>query len=148
MDADHASDKISRRSKTGILIFGNKAPLVMFSKRQNSVQTSTFGSEFLALRQAVELIQALRYKLRLFGIPLDGPANVYCDNEAVYRNVSNPDSVLKKKHHSVAYHMCREAVASGMIRIAKEDTETNLADLFTKPLSGPRREMLLDLFMY
>jgi len=148
VDADHASDKISRRSQTGILIFGNKAPLVMFSKRQNSVQTSTFGSEFLALRQAVELIQALRYKLRLLGIPLDGPANVYCDNEAVYRNVSNPDSVLKKKHHSVAYHMCREAVASGMIRIAKEDTETNLADLFTKPLSGPRREMLLDLFMY
>ena len=79
---------------------------------------------------------------------MDGPANVYCDSEAVYRNVSNPDSVLKKKHHSVAYHMCREAVASGMIRIAKEDTETNLADLFTKPLSGPRLETLLDLFMY
>merc|ERR1712110_877974 len=71
VDADHASDRISRRSQTGILIFGNKAPLVMYSKRQNSVQTSTFGSEFLALRQAVELIQALRYKLRLFGIALD-----------------------------------------------------------------------------
>ena len=148
VDADHASDRISRRSQTGILIFGNKAPLVMYSKRQNSVQTSTFGSEFLALRQAVELIQALRYKLRLFGIALDGPANVYCDNEAVYKNVSNPDSVLKKKHHSVAYHMCREAVASGMIRIAKEDSITNLADLLTKPLSGPRRETLLDSFMY
>ena len=149
VDADHASDKVTRRSQTGIIIFGNKAPLVMFSKRQNSVQTSTFGSEFLALRQAVELVQALRFKIRQFGIPLEeGGANLYCDNEAVYKNVVYPESVLKKKHHSVAYHMCREAVASGMVRVAKEDTRTNIADLFTKPLSGPRRENLIDLFMY
>ena len=50
VDADHASDKVTRRSQTGIIIFGNKAPLVMYSKRQNSVQTSTFGSEFMAMR--------------------------------------------------------------------------------------------------
>ena len=112
------------------------------------MQTSTFGSEFMAMRQAVELVQALRFKLRMFGIPLDGPASMYCDNEAVYKNIVHPDSVLKKKHHSVAYHMCREAVASEMIRVAKEGTETNIADLFTKPLSAPRREMLLDKFMY
>ena len=64
VDADHASDKVTRRSQTGIIIFGNKAPLVMYSKRQNSVQTSTFGSEFIAMRQAVEMVQALRYKIR------------------------------------------------------------------------------------
>ena len=63
VDADHASDKVTRRSQTGIIIFGNKAPLVMYSKRQNSVQTSTFGSEFMAMRQAVEMVQALRYKI-------------------------------------------------------------------------------------
>ena len=121
----------------------------MFSKRHNLLQTSTFGSDILALRQAVELVQALRFKLRQFGIPLEeGGANLYCDNEAVYKNVVHPDSVLKKKHHSVAYHMCREAVASGMVWVAKEDTNTNIADLFTKPLSGPRRENLIDLFMY
>ena len=108
----------------------------MYSKRQNSVQTSTFGSEFMAMRQAVELIQALRFKLRMFGIPLDGPASMYCDNEAVYKNIGHPDSVLKKKHHSVAYHMCREAVTSGMVRVAKEGTGTNIADLFTKHLSA------------
>ena len=148
VDADHASDKVSRRSQTGIIVFGNKAPLIMYSKKQNSVQTSTFGSEFMAMRQAVEIVQALRFKLRMFGIPLDGPASMYCDNEAVYKNIVHPDSVLKKKHHSVAYHMCREAVASEMIRVAKESSETNIADLFTKPLSAPRRECLLDAFMY
>ena len=45
VDASHASDKATRRSQTGILIFVNRAPIVFFSKRQNSVETSTFGSE-------------------------------------------------------------------------------------------------------
>ena len=148
VDASHASDKSTRRSQTGILIFVNRAPIIFFSKRQNSVETSTFGSEFTACKQAVELIKALRYKLRMFGVPIDGPANMYCDNEAVYKNVAIPSSVLNKKMHSVSYHYCREAVASGTCRIAKEDTQTNLSDLFTKVLPRAKREDLLDRFMY
>ena len=148
VDASHASDKATRRSQTGILMFINKAPVIFYSKRQNSVETSTFGSEFTACKQAVELIKALRYKLRMFGVPLDGPANMYCDNEAVYKNIAIPSSVLNKKMHGISYHYCREAVASGICKIAKEDTLTNLADLFTKTLSRMRREDLLDLFMY
>ena len=118
------------------------------SRRQNSVETSTFGSEFTALKNAVELVTALRYKLRMFGVPIEGPADMFCDNEAVYKNTSTPDSVLRKKHHSIAYHKCREAVASDICRIAKEDTKTNLSDLFTKVLGGPKREELLDKFTY
>ena len=148
VDASHASDKVTRRSQTGILIFVNKAPVIFYSKRQNSVETSTFGSEFTAMKQAVELVKALRYKLRMFGVPLEGPASMYCDNEAVYKNVAMPASVLNKKMHGISYHYCREAVASGTIQIAKENTETNLSDLFTKVLTRQRREELLDRFVY
>ena len=91
------------------MIFGNKVSLVMYSKRQNSVQTRTFGSEFLALRQAVELMQALRYTLRLFGIPLDGPANVYCDNEVVNRNVSfGNDKDCKRRYRNESSRFIHE----------------------------------------
>jgi hypothetical protein len=148
VDANHAGDKTTRRSMTGILIFINRAPIIWHSKRQNGVETSTFGSEFTAMKNAVELIAALRYKLRMFGVPVEGPTNMFCDNEAVYKNASTPESQLRKKHHSISYHMSREAVASGAIRIAKEDTETNLADLFTKVLPKPRRELLLNKFTY
>ena len=65
VDADHAGTRITRRSKTGILLFVNRAPVVWYSKRQNTVKTSTFGSEFVALRISVELVEALRYKLRI-----------------------------------------------------------------------------------
>jgi len=139
IDAGHANNQKDRRSQTGILIFVNKAPIHWYSKRQNTAETSTFGADFCALKIAVEMIEALRYKLRMFSVPIDGAANVYCDNEAVYKNTSIPESVLKKKHHSIAYHRCREAVAARVIRVAKQGTEKNLADLFTKVLTSARR---------
>jgi hypothetical protein len=148
VDADHAGNLATRRSQTGILIFLNKAPIVWFSKRQNTVETSSFGSEFVAMRTAVEMIEGLRYKLRMFGIPIAGPTNVRCDNQSVVTNSTKPDSVLNKKHCSVCYHRVREAVAAGTIRVGKEDTNDNLADLFTKPLGLPQRHHLITQILW
>jgi hypothetical protein len=100
------------------------------------------------MRQAIELVKSLRYKLRMFGIPIEGPTDIFCDNESVYKNASRPESVLSKKQHSISYHSAREAVASGIVRIAKEDTLTNLSDVFTKMMNKPKREGLFDKFMY
>lgn len=148
VDANHAGDVVDRRSQTGVLIFVNRAPIHWYSKRQATVEVSTFGAEFCALRIATEMIESLRYKLRMFGVPIDGSANVFCDNESVYKNTTIPESVLKKKHHSIAYHRCREAVAAGTIRVAKQGTTKNLADLFTKVLTAARRSFLLERFTY
>jgi Reverse transcriptase (RNA-dependent DNA polymerase) len=148
VDASHADNRINRRSQTGILLFMNRAPIIWYSKRQNTVESSTFGSEFVALKIATELIQGLRYKLRTFGIPIDGPSDVYCDNEAVTKACINPDVTLAKKHNAVAYHKCREAVAMRMIRVAYEPTGTNLSDLLTKFKTRTDRERLIDAFMY
>ena len=148
VDADHAGNRVTRRSQSGILLFVCRAVVLWFSKRQNTVETSTFGSEFVAMRIAVELIEALRYKLRMFGVPIDGPTNVFCDNEAVTKNAIYPESTLKKKHNAIAYHRTREAVAAGTIRVTKEDGKTNLADVLTKPLPQVTRDFLCDRFMY
>ena len=100
------------------------------------------------MKNAVELIDSLRYKLRMFGVPIDGPTNIFCDNEAVNENFSEPTSMLKKKHHLIAYHRNREAVAAGNFCITKEDTDKNLSDLFTKLLRQIRREDLMNKFNY
>ena len=84
----------------------------------------------------------------MFGVPLDGPANVYCDNEAVYKNTVCPESTLREKHHSIAYQKCRESVACGKIQVAKQGTEKNLADLFTKLMTSATRQFLFDHFTY
>jgi len=62
---------------------------------------------------------------------------MHCDNEAVYKNIAYPTSVLKKKMHSISYHFCREAVAAKIVQIIKEDIKINLANLFTKIMSKP-----------
>ncbi len=143
VDANHAGNVVTRRSHTGVLLFVQNSLIAWHSKKQSTIETSTFGSEFVAMRQAKEMIVALRYKLRMFGVGIRGPANVYCDNAGVVKNTSIPESTLTKKHLSIAYHSVREAAAAGIIRVAKEDGETNLADLLTKLLSKPRRDKLL-----
>ena len=148
VDADHAGNLVTRRSHTGIIIFLNMAPISWYSKRQNTVESSTYSSEFIALKTAIEQIMALRYKLRMLGIPLEGPARIFCDNEAVYRNASDATSTLKKKHQSIAYHLSRHSVAASIVIIYKEDGETNLADICTKgTLSKEKRKFLRGCIM-
>ena len=55
VDSDHGHDKVTGRSITGIIAFIGCTPVYWCSKRQTSVQTSTFGAEFTALKKAVEL---------------------------------------------------------------------------------------------
>ena len=79
----------------------------------------------------------------MFGAPIEEPANVYCDNEGVTKNISLPESTLPKKHNAINCHAVSKACATGIMRVAKDPTETNLANLFTKPLSRLDRERLL-----
>jgi len=144
VDADHARDEATRRSHSGIVLYVNSSPVVWYSKKQTSVQTSTHGSETMATRIAVEMAESLRYKLRMFGIEVDGPTLIYCDNQSVVHNSQNPNSTLKKKHIAISFHKIREAVAAGIVEIHKVGTLHNLADLLTKPLSGVRVNMLTD----
>ena len=91
------------------------------------------------MRICKELIVALRYKLRMFGIPIEGPTNVFCDNCGVVLNSSRPESTLQKKHNAINYHVVREAAAAWILRAGNEDETTNLANLLTKVLTGQKR---------
>jgi hypothetical protein len=148
VDANHAGNVVTRRSHTGILMFVQNSPILFLSRRQNTVETSTFGSEFVAIRTARDLIISMRYKLCMFGIPLEGPVMVFCDNQGVVKNTSVPESVLTKKHNAINYHAVRKAVAAGILEVHKEDTQTNLADLFTKLLPADCSRELLSSILY
>ena len=86
----------------------------------------------------VEIVEGSRYKLQMMCIEVDEPTNVFCDNDSVVKNTTSPESTPKKKNNAIVYHQTREAQATGIVRISKEDGETNLADLFTNLLAGPR----------
>jgi hypothetical protein len=135
-DAAHATCLATRRSTTGILLFVNGAAIKWYSKRQNTVESSTFGSEFVSLKIAMELNTALRYKLRMMGVPIDGPTNMFSDNKGVVQNVSIPESVLNKRHNAIAYYKCREECAAGAARLSHEPGKENCSDGLTKILVG------------
>jgi hypothetical protein len=147
-DAAFAGDIVTRRSHTGILFFINNAPIHWYSKKQATIEASTFGSEFVALRVGVEMNEGIRYKMRMMGIPINGPTNGFCDNDSVVSNASKAESTLKKKHLSICYHLVRECCARGSIRIAFEPTGTNLSDVCTKILPAYEKKNKIKHILY
>ena len=147
VDADHAGCRETRRSHSGIVIFVNRAPILWFSRRQNTVEASTYGSELLAMQLLIEMIEVLRYKLRMMGVFLSEECSVICDNSAVVTN-ARPKSTLKKKHAAINFHRVREAIAAGTVRFTREGTQTNLADILTKLMPGPKMKELLENILW
>jgi len=147
-DAAHATDLITRRSTTGIIFYVNGTPISWYSKRQNTIESSTFGSEFVALKIATEMNDALRYKLRMFGVEIEGPTNAFCDNKSVVTNVTNPESTLKKRHNSIAYHKVRECVAAKALRIRHESGKENCSDILTKFLPSEAHRQCCKSILY
>lgn len=148
VDSSHGGDRRTRKSITGYIIFVNRAPIIWYSKRQNTVESSAFSSEFVALKTCVEQITALRFKLRMFGIPISGTTDVLCDNESMVNNSSKIESVLHKKHVAIAYHAVRWAVAAGIVRVGWISTHDNIADAMTKRLPAVKRDYLFGNWTY
>ena len=118
VDLDHAHDKKTCRSLTGLNTFVSSTPVIWLSKCQGSIASSTYAAEFSALSMATEQAVALRHMLRCLGcnIPPDRiPTKIFGDNFSVIQNVSNPNADLSKKHVSISYHTVREAIVAGVI---------------------------------
>jgi hypothetical protein len=73
VDSDHAGEHFTRRSRTGFVIYLNMAPIVWFSKRQPTAESSLFGADFFAMKNGIETTRGLHYKLRMMGVAIDGP---------------------------------------------------------------------------
>ena len=112
------------------------------------VEASVFGSDITAMKDAVEIIESICYKFRMFGMPINGPTNTYCDNGSVCTNKTLPESTLIKKHHIIVYHIIREELAVFTVIFSKGHTSNNMSEVFTKTTELPRREENLDRFRY
>ena len=121
---------------TGFTVLANKVLVYWHSTQQNTIETSTFGSEIVAARIASEKLIEYRCKLRMMGVPISGPSILFGDNISVVTSYSVLSSTLKKRHNALAYRKIRECVVAGIIRIYHVDGKHNIADLLAKPLPG------------
>ncbi|KAI2503690.1 hypothetical protein MHU86_10750 [Fragilaria crotonensis] len=106
VDSNHAGDKRTQRSKTGLIIFLNMAPIVWFLKKEAKIKTSVFGAEFVRMKQgSMECRRGLRYKLRMMGVAISGLSYINGDNMSVIHNTTQQtdESVLKKKSNVICF---------------------------------------------
>ena len=82
----------------------------------------------------------------MFGVRLEGPMRVFCDNSRAFNNMIIPESILHKKHNVINYHTVCEAVAADILRVRKEYGETNLEDLAKKVMTGQKRWVFFHIF--
>ena len=101
----------------------------------------------VAARIATELTIAMRYRLRMLGVPVKGPTLIFGDNLSVVTNCTLSTSTLKKKHNAIAYHRVREAVAAGVINLSHVPTKDNIANIMTKPLGPQQHYPLMSKFL-
>ena len=71
VDSDHAGNDLTRHSRTGFLVFLNSAPMFWSTKKQTSVQTSTYSFEFFAMKEHCECLRGLRHKSSMMGMPCE-----------------------------------------------------------------------------
>ena len=126
----------------------DNTPLVRVCKRQRTVETSTYGTELVAAKMAVDLIIKMRYKLCMLGVVLEETSVLLGDNMSVILNTTIPSSSLKKKNLACAYHRVREAIAGGIIDFGKIPSESNMADINTKPLGSICFHCLASIYVF
>ena len=117
---------------TGILHLVNQTPMDWFSKKQATVETVTYGSEFVAARTCVEQIMDLRNTLRYLGVPLRGKSYMFGDNKSVVDSSVRVHSKLHKRHTALSYHRVREAIASKIIMFHHIPGADDPADILSK----------------
>ena len=107
-------------------------PVDWFAKLQSTVETATFGSEYVAARTCTEQQIDLRNTFRYLGVPVHGASMMFGDNESVVNTASVPHSKLGKRHNILSYHRTREAIAAGITRFHWLKGDTNPADILSK----------------
>lgn len=132
VDANLYHDLITGRSVTGILHLFNKTVIDWYSKKQTTVETATYGSEFVAARTAMEQIIDLRTELRYLGVEIKGSTMMFGDNESVVNSSCIPHAKLHKRHNALSFHRVREGIAAGIAKFHHVKSNSNPADILSK----------------
>ena len=115
LDANFNHWLATGKSLTGLLHFVNKTPIDWYSKKQATVETATYGSEFVAAKIATEEITDIRQTLTYLGAPIGAKSFIFGDNRSVITSATLPHSKLMKRHNKLAFHRVREAIAAKLM---------------------------------
>ena len=125
------------KSWTGCLYFVNKTPADWYSKKQATVETATYGSEFVAAKTATEQIMDIRQTLKYLGAPIGAKSFLFGDNRSVVTSATLPHSTLTKSHNILAFHRVIKAIAAKLMAFYWIQSAYNLSDMLSKHWDHP-----------
>ncbi len=131
VDANLAHCALTGRSVTGVLHLINKTPFDWYAKKQSTVNTATYGSEFVAARTCTEQIMDIRVTLWYLGVNILRSV-AFGDNESVVNSSMIPEGKLHKRHLALSYHQVREAIAAKVFTFTHMNGKFNPADMLSK----------------
>ena len=131
-DANLYHNMLDGRAVTGILHILNQTPIDWYTKKQSTVETATYGSEFIAARITVDQTIDIRTTLRYLGVPVLEPSIVFGDNMSVVNSSILPEAKLHRRHTMLSYHRVREAMAAKILKMHYIEGKWNPADILSK----------------
>ena len=137
MDANLNHCLATGKSLTGCLHFVNKTPVDQYCKKQATVETATYGSEFVAAKTATEQIMDIRQALRYLGAPIGAISFLFGDNRSVATSATQPHSTFTRRHNILAFHRVREAIAAKLMAFYWIQSAYNLSDMLSKHWDHP-----------
>jgi len=142
-DASFQSDPDDSRSQSGYVFILNGGAVSWKSSKQETTADSTTEAEYIAASEAAKEGCWIRKFVSELGVvpSAEGPIELYCDNNGAIAQAKEPRSHQRSKHVLRRYHLIREIVERGDIKVCRVDTEANTADPLTKPL-GQAKHML------
>ena len=137
MDANLNHCLATGKSLTGCLQFVNKTLVDWYSKKQATVETATYCSEFVAAKTATEQIMDIRQSLRYLGAPIGAKSILFGDNRSVVTSATLPHSALPKRHNILAFHRVWEAISTKLMAFYWIQSAYNLNDMLSKHWDHP-----------
>ena len=131
-DANLLHDALIGHSLTVILHFTNSTPIDWYVKKQAMVETTTYGSEFVAARTCVEQIIDLRNTLHYLRVHVLEKSYMFGDNESVVGSSTRVYAKLHKCHTALSFYCVHEAIASKYVDFIFLPGNKNPADIMSK----------------
>jgi hypothetical protein len=111
-------------------------------RKQDITAMSSAESEYIALAETCKEIMWLRNLLQGMDVKLPTTTTIRTDSQSCIAMLKNQNFSHRTKHFDTRYHLIKDNVQKGIIKLEYVSTTENTADLFTKPLAGPRIEYL------
>lgn len=131
-NTSYATCPMTRRSIIGFGIKLGKSLISWKTKKQSTISVSLAKSEYQAMAKTVSEIGWIRGLLSDFGVQVDGPTMLFCDNDAAVKIATNPVFHERTKHIKVDCHFSRDKIQEGIVTARGIGTVEQLADVFTK----------------